>query len=215
MQRKIEAVIFDADGTILDTRELVFQAYEHVFSEHGYDMPPLAELARFGGRPTEETYAHFAIRHDNIALRDKHRAFQEAHLDLFAAYEGFSELMAALKHAGIKIGICTNRARNTILLLERLGIREHFDAIVHADLVKEVKPHPEGLLKLFDQLGVAPERTVMVGDTDADIGAGKAAGCGFTIGITHGLGTREILEEAGADAIVGHLNDILPLVVPR
>ncbi len=213
MKRNIDAVIFDADGTVLDTRELVYQAYQHVFGEHGYQMPPMNELARFGGRPTEESYAHFATNHDSIALRDKHHVFQAKHLDLFAAYEGLDELMSALKRNGIKIGICTNRASSVIALLKHIGIHDYFDAIIHADLVSTFKPDPEGLLMLCEKLGVEASRAVMVGDTDADIGAGKAAGCAFTIGITHGLGSRETLINAGANHVIGHLDDVLPLLV--
>jgi HAD superfamily hydrolase (TIGR01509 family) len=212
MKRNIDAVIFDADGTILDTRELIFQAMQHVLHEHGYDMPERSALVAFGGRPTEETYAHFAPHHDSAQLSLKQRIFQMEHLDLFAAYEGLEELLAQLKQMGCKIGICTSRRKNIIDFLEHLDIKHHFDAIMHADLVTNYKPHPEGLLKLLQQMQVEPSRAVMVGDTDADIGAGKAAGVAFTIGITHGIGTREMLEESGADHIVDHLNDILPLL---
>lgn len=212
MKGNIKAVIFDADGTILDTRELVYQAIQHVLTTHGIDMPPAEELAKFGGRPADETYQHFAPDHDSETLTKKHRAFQTERLDLFDAYEGLHDLLSALTKAGLKLGICTNRATNVIDLLDHIGIKEQFDAVIHADLVDQLKPHPEGLLTLASQLAVSIETCVMVGDTDADIGAGKAAGTAFTIGLTHGLGTREMLQEAGADYIVDHLDDILPLV---
>ncbi len=214
MERSIEAVIFDADGTVLDTREMIYQAYNQVFGEHGYEMPSAAALIRFGGSRAEDTYRHFARDHDPAFLYSKHRAFQESNLDLFTAYEGFDALMAVLKKEGLKIGICTNRASNVVTLLEHLDIKHHFDEIMHADLVERFKPDPEGLLKICGQLGVAPSAAVMVGDTDADIGAGKAAGVAFTIGVTHGAGSRDMLVEAGADHIVDHLNDITPLLVP-
>ncbi|RJR14356.1 HAD family hydrolase [Candidatus Parcubacteria bacterium] len=211
--KHLQAIMFDADGTVLDTRELVFAAFEHVMTGHGYAMPPIAEIAKFGGRPTEETYAHFAKNHNNIELRNKHREFQETHLELFDAYEGFDDMVAVLKQAGLKVGMCTNRASNVITLLEHLGMHEHFDAVVHADMVSSFKPDPEGFLKLCKELDVEPSASVMVGDTEADIGAGKVAGAAFTIGLTHGLGTRELLESEGADYVVDHLSEILPIIL--
>lgn len=212
MKRDIEAVIFDADGTILDTRELRVQAVRHVLSEHGYEMPPLDELKKYGGKTALETYGTFAPQHDSRELVQKHFNFQLTHLDLFEAYKGLHDLLATLKEHGLKIGMCTNRGANIIDLLDHLGIKEQFDGVVHFDLMTNEKPHPEGYLKLCEELGINPERTVMVGDTEADIGAGKAAGAAFTIGITHGSGSREMLEQEGADYVVDHLDEIVPLV---
>ena len=213
--KHLEAVIFDADGTILDTRELARQSIEHVLTSHGYAMPSILELRKYGGRPAHETYGRFAPKHDSNELVTKHRAFQAERFDLFEAYEGLHDLLRALKAGGLKIGMCTNRATNVLDLLDHVGIKDEFDAIMHADLMQNVKPHPEGILKLCENLGVEPSRSVMVGDTEADVGAGKAAGCAFTIAVTHGIGTRELLESEGADYVVDHLNDILPLVTNK
>jgi|SRR3989338_8354110 len=89
---------------------------------------------------------------------------------------------------------------------------DYFDAIVDSSDVEKHKPHPEGVLKVLTPLNVKPEDSVMVGDTTADIAAGKAAGCAQTIAITHGLGTRESLEKSEVDHIVTSLPDILPLI---
>ena len=97
-------------------------------------------------------------------------------------------------------------------LLDNAGASPYCDAVIHSEMVQDHKPHPEGLLKIFDQLGLAPTSAAMVGDSAEDIGAGKAAGCAFSVGITHGFGSREALTNAGADYIVDHLSEILPLV---
>src|SRR3989338_8469755 len=185
MKHDIKAVIFDADGTILDTRELIYQAYRHVLSFHGYAVPDKETLfEEVRGNPAEITYAKYAIKHDPDALVDIHRKFQAEHLDLWSAYEGLHDLIQTIRGAGIQIGICTSRGRNVLPMLQHIGVSNLFGAIVHADMVQNHKPHPEPLLKVLAELGVAPEHAVMVGDTDADIGAGKSAGVAFTIGIT-------------------------------
>jgi pyrophosphatase PpaX len=212
MKPKIEAVIFDADGTILDTRELIFQAIRNVLIEHGYEAPEPPALAPLAGRTIEEIYIHFAPNHDSKALGLKHKAFQLEHLDLFSAYEGLEKLLNKLKKDGIKIGLCTSRRENVMQFLEYIGIKEYFDTIVHADLVTNYKPHPEGLQKALDEIKVLPAHAVMVGDTEFDIGAGKATGVAFTVGITHGSRTADQLKDAGADYVIDHLNDIIPLI---
>ncbi|HEY4487618.1 MAG TPA: HAD family hydrolase [Candidatus Paceibacterota bacterium] len=216
MKHDIKAVIFDADGTILDTRELIYQAYRHVLSFHGYAVPDKETLfEEVRGNPAEITYAKYAIRHDPDALVDIHREFQAEHLDLWSAYEGLHDLIQKIRDAGLKIGICTSRGRNVLPMLEHIGVKDFCQAIVHGDMIVNHKPHPEPLLKVLHEMGVEASDAVMIGDTDADIGAGKAAGVAFTIGITHGVGTREILEEAGADYVVDHLNDVLPLLTKQ
>ena len=212
MKSDVQAVIFDADGTILDTRELIFQAYEHVLSLHGYGKPDREEFTGLGGVPAEKTYERFAKDHDAKELTLIHRAFQNEHLDLGAAYEGLHDLLSKLQAADLKIGVCTSRGSNVLPLLESAGVKHYCASIVHFEMVTNAKPHPEGLLKICDEITVSPSRVVMVGDTEEDIGAGKAAGVAFTIGITHGFGSRAVLEGAGADHIVDHLSEILPLV---
>ena len=213
MKRNIEAVIFDADGTILDTRELIYQSYRHVLKVHGYEVPDReAVFEEVRGNPADITYGKFASKHDPKQLVDIHRAFQAEHHDLWSAYEGLHDLIQAIRDAGLKIGICTSRGQGVVSMLKHIGVHDSFGAIVHADMVVNHKPHPEPLLKVLNELNVEPAATVMVGDTDADVGAGKAAGVAFTIGLTHGIGTREMLKEAGADYIIGHLNEVVPLL---
>src|SRR3989344_8568465 len=212
MKSDIKAVIFDADGTILDTRELIFQAYEHVLSLHGYQIPEREKIAEHGGFSAERTYSHFAPDHDAKELTLIHRAFQNEHLDLGAAYEGLHDLLSKLQAADLKIGVCTSRGSNVLPLLEHAGIRHYCASIVHFEMVTNAKPHPEGLLKICDEITVRPSRVVLVGDTEEDIGAGKAAGVAFSIGITHGFGSRAVLLGGGADHIVDHLSKILLLV---
>ncbi len=213
MAKDIRAVIFDADGTILDTRELIFQAYEHVLSQHGYDVPSRESFFdEVRGNAADVTYRKRAVHHDPDELVKIHRLFQAEHVDLWSAYEGLHELLATIQNAGIKLGMCTSRGSGVIPMLEQADVKNFFGSIVHADMVQNHKPHPEPLLRVLAELDVAPQYAVMVGDTDADIGAGKAVGVFFTIGITHGVGSRKILKETGADYIVDHLGEILPLI---
>ncbi len=206
---KIDAVIFDADGTLLDTREFIFQALERTLGEHGHTVPPRDEFQKYMGAHLTDMYAALAPDGDVAKLVEHHRELhREELLYLVAAYEGLHELLQHIRAAGMKLGVCTNRGDGARDLLRQIGIYEDFDVIVTADDVKNHKPDPEGLLQALDNIGVPAERAVMVGDTTADIGAGKNAGVAFTIGLTHGFTGEEVLRQAGADYVAHHLQEI-------
>jgi HAD superfamily hydrolase (TIGR01549 family) len=150
---------------------------------------------------------------DVATLVEHHRELhREELLYLVAAYEGLHELLAHIRMRGMKLGICTNRGRGAEDLLKQLGIFKDFDTIVTADDVKKHKPDPEGVLQALENINCAASNAVMVGDTTADIGAGKAAGVAFTIGVTHGFSDESVLREVGADYIVHHLTEVLPIL---
>jgi phosphoglycolate phosphatase-like HAD superfamily hydrolase len=79
-------------------------------------------------------------------------------------------------------------------------------------MVKRGKPHPEGLDRLLERLSVKPDQTIMVGDAAPDIQAGRAAGVAATIGVTHGFGTHEELQAAGADYLIDSLTALSEIV---
>lgn len=206
---KIEAVIFDADGTLLDTREFIFQALERTLGEHGHEVPSRDEFKKYMGAHLTDMYAALAPDGDVAHLVEHHRELHSGELlYLVAAYEGLHELLAHIRANGTKLGICTNRGAGARDLLQQIGVLNDFDVVVTADDVKSFKPDPEGLLQALANIGVAAEHAVMVGDTSADIGAGKNAGTCFTIGVTHGFTSAETLREAGADYVVDHLSEI-------
>lgn len=209
----IQAVIFDADGTILDTREFILQAYEHTLLEHHQPVPDRVTIAKNMGQTLVDSYSAFAPSIELDLLRSAHRKFQETNLDLIAGYEDLLHILDILRDAGIKLAVCSSRGTTLHMSLEHAGISEYFSAVIDGDDVTDHKPHPEGLLKALEIMQVDPKRAAMVGDTTADIGAGKAAGVAFTIGLTHGFGARGSLLEAGADHIVDRLADIIPLVL--
>lgn len=122
-------------------------------------------------------------------------------------------MLADLHRRNILIGLYSSRGKVTLRpSLEHAGVLRNFNVVIDGGYVKNHKPHPEGVLKVLELLNVTPGDSVIIGDTTADILAGKAAGCALTIGITHGLGTRESLERAGADHVVDSLHELIPII---
>lgn len=210
--KRIQAVIFDSDGTMLDTREIIFQGYEHTLRTYGYPVPPRSELATYMGHTMLDCYRIFAPGADIAVLSQEHHDFQERSYHLVSAYDGLLAVMQTLIDRGIRIGVCSSRGRNLASLLKYAGAHDFCEVIISRDDVANHKPHPEGVLKALATLGVNPAEAIMVGDMPFDIEAGKAAGVAFTVGITHGFSTREVLENAGADHVVDSLKDVVALV---
>lgn len=215
MTDPIKAIIFDADGTLLDTREFIYQAFEQSFEQQGFQAPSREQLLQHMGKSLTEMYQVLApkVDADIEKLVEYHK---ELHLGkllpLVAPYDGLHSLFASLRALDIKIAVCTNRDTSAQHLFEHIGVHSDIDMFVTKSDVQNPKPDPEGIQKILASFSLAPAQAAMVGDTEADMGASKNAGLATTIGVTHGFGTEKILRETGADHVVGHLNEIMPII---
>src|ERR1700722_10723947 len=115
MKQKIEAVIFDADGTILNSIELLYRSFEHVLALHGHPVPDRKEIAKYAGPPLIECYRLLVPGGNHEMLCETHMSFQKN--TSVEGYEGALEVLKKLKQANIKMGICTNRTGNVVDLL--------------------------------------------------------------------------------------------------
>lgn len=213
MATKIRAAVFDVDGTLLDTREFMFYTYEHILTLYGYPVPDRTVVARLVGLPLDECYRTLAPEADIPVLMKAHREFQVKHLDMIESYDGLHEMLERLHAAGIKMGVFSSRKAGLVESLELAGISGYFESIVKGEDIVNHKPHPEGLLRVLDELDVEPCFTAMIGDAVVDIQAGKAADVAVTVGITHGFGTQQELEDNSADYIIKSLEDISILLL--
>jgi HAD superfamily hydrolase (TIGR01509 family) len=213
MQGKIKAAVFDVDGMLLDTREFIFQAYEYTLAFHELHVPERAFIAQQIGKSLQACYEIFAPGSDFEILRETHSDFQKQKMHLIVGYKGLHEMLDELKVQGLKIGAFSSRHTNLEPSLEDAGILRYFGAVVDGNAVKHHKPHPEGLLKVLDELGVAPQNAAMLGDAPVDIAAGKAAGVALTVGITHGFGAEDDLEAAKPDYLVHSLSEIPGILI--
>jgi HAD superfamily hydrolase (TIGR01509 family) len=206
-KNQVKAVIFDMDGTLVDSREIVLGAFKHVLDEFGGEYSD-ERVSRYVGGRLENTYQDLLPNHEFGKLADLHRSWQVDNKHLLKSFKGLDEFLNQLKMSGQKLGLFTSATRTrTDLALDGLNIREYFDAVVCAEDVKNPKPDEEGVLKLVRDMKVKLSEVVLVGDAEYDILSGKNAGV-TTIGVTHGFGTKEALEKAGADYIVSNLDGI-------
>lgn len=174
------AVIFDFDGTLADTFPLVIRAWNAAIEiATGGTQTPEEVISRFGVPEPEMFRREFAEHGEAVwrkALDDYHAAY-EAHHAMVEPFAGVSEMLLRLREAGIPMGVMTSKGRKACdISLCGLGWNALFASVVTGDEVAEQKPSPEGPLRVAQQMGAPPARCVFVGDSPADIEAGRAAG---------------------------------------
>ncbi len=182
----MRTVVFDLDGTLADTSGDLIAAANTCFRAVGagdlLDPRRDASTAFRGGRAMLELGLKRLQRPGDADWIDRHYPAlldaYEAAIDTHTAlYPGAMEAVAALAASGFRVAICTNKPeRLAILLLERLGVLDAFGAVVGADTLPVRKPDPEPLREAVRRAGGAPERALLVGDTETDRETSRAAG---------------------------------------
>ncbi|MHB8843013.1 MAG: HAD-IA family hydrolase [Candidatus Aquicultor sp.] len=215
--QELKAALFDIDGTLLDTSEFIFQAYEYTLNKFGLAPRTRSEVSVLIGKSLETCYELLAPGVDIAGIHElakTHRYFQGKHLDLSKPYPGTAATLEALKIAGIKIAAVTTRQRSSsVKTMALAGISEFIDFVVALEDVTHLKPDPEPVLKALAYLNVQPVDAIMTGDSDVDIFAGKNAGTA-TVGVTYGFhGAR--IADCNPDYIIDSIEEIVPVVLPE
>ncbi len=197
----IETVLFDLDGTLIDSIELIRRSYEHTLRVH-YDRALTAEDWLAGlGRPLRWQFAHYTQDAGEIeAMIATYRAHNHEHHDaMVTAFPGAVEAVRNLKDEGVAVAIVTSKlnagARRG---LEIAGFQGLFDVIVGADDVQVHKPDPAPVFAALALLGRSAATAVMVGDSPHDLASGRAAGA-RTAAVAWGPFERAELERARPD----------------
>lgn len=211
---RIRAVLYDFDGTLADSTDLIMRSYRHTMSTHLGHVPPDEDWLSGFGMTLESQLNRFA-RDEAMAaaMLDTYRDFQNTiHDELLRPFPGAAETVAELDRRGYRLAIVTSKHRRSAMRgMELCGIVSHFDVIVTPEDVREPKPHPEPVLFALEKLGVAPEEALFVGDSPHDVASGKAAGT-RTAGVLWGPFPREALEKAAPDAFLETQRDVLSLL---
>jgi HAD superfamily hydrolase (TIGR01509 family) len=175
----IQAVLFDFDGTLADTLPLSFHAFQAVFQQYDHREVTRDELVAMFG-PTEEDIigGNFADPSSvPQAIEDYYSLYEQGHFGEFQNDGHIVELLQALKAQGMKLGVITGKSRRAYQISAgALDLDRFFDISITGDDVVKPKPDPEGIHSALRTLGIAPSNAVFVGDSNADILAGKAAG---------------------------------------
>src|SRR5579862_7479439 len=191
----LRAVLFDLDGTLLDTIGLIVDAMHHAFE--GFDGPRPTDTEWMLGIGTPlwlqlKTYARNEAEVEQ--LRERYRAFHFVNHDRYVkAYPGVPETLDVIASRGLAMALVTSKLEQLAKRnIEFTGIARHFPLLVGVESTVRHKPDPEPVRFALEKLGVTPEEAVFVGDSPHDVGAGNAAGV-TTIAALWGPFTREQL----------------------
>jgi len=207
-------VLFDLDGTLIDSIGLIVDAMHHAFEGFDGAVPDDAEWMAGIGTPLTKQLARYARSDDELArLRARYRDYQFIHHDrVITAYPGTSAVLEWLHARGIAMGIVTSKGDELSRRgLELTGLARFIQVIVSADSVTIHKPEPEPVLHAMRELGVRADESLMVGDSPHDIRAGNAAGV-RTVGVLWGPFSREQVAAAQPTWMIDSLAELRPIV---
>jgi HAD superfamily hydrolase (TIGR01549 family) len=217
MNTTIKAIVFDSDGTLVDTRELIYKGYKTVLERHGMDHLGAEHYIRQRlGKPIYETYEQIlAGHHTDLNIHDlvrEHDEVQNALTHVIKPYPHTKEILEEWHSRGVKICLFTS---GSLMMVHRNfgaagidNVDELFDAIITADDDISRKPEPDAILELLRRVEVEPSNAVVVGDHAYDMIAAGRARVGLKVGILHGVGTQHELLTAGADFLTNDLESL-------
>lgn len=207
------AVLFDLDGTLVDSIELLVASMEYSFAGRKR-RPSVAEWLTLIGTPLDAMLARWADGPADVeALRARYREHQLTHHDaMIKLYPGMVETVRALHASGHPLAVVTSKlevgARRALKLAR---IEECFAAVVGIDHTTKHKPDPEPVWHALERLEMPRERAMFVGDSTHDMHAGRAAGV-YTVAALWGPYTRAQLEPTAPDAFVANFTELLAVV---
>ena len=193
---RIRGMLFDLDGTLLDSAPDLVASLNAVRQSEGREPLPLAEMSRFASKGAIGLLRAGMPEADETTLQEWRRRFL-AHYALNSyersrLYDGVSELLDVLDENGVPWGIVTNKFESlTYPILEAAGLGDRVSCVVCGDTLSQKKPDPAPVLLACGTLGTEPAYTVFAGDDPRDIEAGRAAGT-QTAAIHYGYGSYEL-----------------------
>ncbi|MGQ9543904.1 MAG: HAD family hydrolase [Candidatus Bathyarchaeia archaeon] len=175
----VKAVIFDFDGTLVDSYEAHLESFRRALNRHGLKVEAEEIYKRFG-KPARVILAEVlpeTVHHriDDL-VREKRKEFVETSRKI-RLFEGVEDTLRYLKSKGIRLGLATSADRLSVMgVLERFGLQTYFDTILSSEDVEEAKPNPKIFIMAAERLGVDPKECIIVGDSIFDVIAASEAG---------------------------------------
>jgi len=216
IKKKRELLIFDLDGTLIDSSEDIAWSVNRTLERLGFEPLTYSVILSYIGWGVK-MLLNQALPDDSKQLLDEAKGI---FLDLYGRhltiktrpYPGVEETLHALHGRGLKMAIVTNKPISfTREILDALSLTPLFTPVLGGDSVRRKKPDPESAETVLRAHDISPARALFIGDSRIDIETGKAAGTA-TIGAAYGFRGRGELEDAGADSIIDTFNELNDLI---
>lgn len=213
--KPVGLLIFDLDGTLVDTLDDIAASVNHTLAKLGNAVISRDAVRQYVGDGIETLMVRALGKNTEQLAEavDIYKAHQRDNLIVRTRlYPSVREALDSF--ASIPMAVVTNKTKEfSAPLLDRLGIGRYFTMLIGADNGLPLKPAPDALISIMKRLGIPRERTVMVGDGTTDIRAGKAAGI-ETCAVTYGFRSEEELRKAGPDYVIHDCSELKNLFAP-
>lgn len=215
MNRKYDAVIFDLDGTLLNTLDDLADSANMMLAELHLPLRTVDEVRRFVGNGVAKL-VNRALPAGKEGLQKQALArfsdiYKENMQNKTRPYDGIAEMLHSLHKGGVKLGIASNKPHDAVAALASQVFGDVIAVAVGEGYGVPPKPAPAMLLDVMARLGVSPARTLYVGDSEVDMHTARAAGV-TSVGCTWGFRDRQALLEAGANILIDAPGDLIGLV---
>jgi pyrophosphatase PpaX len=210
-----DTVLFDFDGTIMNTNDVILKSWHHTFDTYGKERPADSVLYSHFGEPLEITVKKYF---PDIPVAEGLEVYRSYHRDNFGemitVFPGMKEALDCLSGEGYKCGLVTSRMRPTTLEgLEAYGLDKYFDDIVTKEDCSKHKPDPQPIDIMLAKLGSNAENSVMVGDTLFDIMCAKNAGVtSLLVGWAVAVQADKLSKEQSPDMILEDPSELLEII---
>lgn len=210
------AVIFDLDGTLLNTLGDLRAATNHALEVRGLPPHSMEEIRQFIGNGIRllicRAMPEGTPEAEIDAALDDFKAYYAAHIhDRTVPYDGIPQLLTALRKRGIKVAVLSNKIDSASQQLIEYFFPKKTDVVFGEHVGVPRKPDPTSCRMVMQQLGVQPEQVLYVGDSGTDMQTAKNAGL-YAVGVTWGFRSKEVLLEYGADILVHRPEQILQIL---
>ena len=211
---KIKGVLFDLDGTLVNTTPLILESFRHTFKQFGMPVPSDSELVAGFGLPMRTAVTAYMPDEMADEFCDAYRAYQRTrHDELIESIDGVGETLSVLKQRRIKMAVVTSKKRPAAIRdLGCYDLVEYFDTIIACDDCAENKPLPGPSLMALKRLGLNGADCLAVGDSPYDLQSARAAGCQTAAVRYTSFDWNFILTEGKPDYVLNKMTDLLTLI---
>ena len=214
---RLHTVLFDLDGTLIDSIRLILDSYHHTLTQHNLPARSDEDWLKGVGTPLAVQFSEWQESPEILAaMIATYREYNLKHHDtMVTVYPGVLEAVREIKAAGMQTGLVTSKNRQGALRgLRLVGLEALMDVMVCADEVTNPKPHPEPVENAVALLGADPASTVYVGDSIHDMHSGRAAGVKTAAALWGPFG-RSHLESANPDYWLAAPTDLVNLIAEK
>lgn len=209
----IKAILFDLDGTLLDTNELILASFKEAFSKCLNLNLEDSEVVKHFGKPLQYSFSTYGNKEKVQEMINTYREYNDRNHDTKCMpFEGVHDVLQQLKNKGIKIAIVTSKRK---IMSERgmkiSGIYDYFDVIITPECTEKHKPDKEPALKACELLDISPSNSIFVGDSTFDILCGKNAGC-YTCAVKYTALPLDELEKVQPDFYISKFDELLSVI---